>query len=327
MSVRLRDRDYKDVNSVILVDRLLVVFRHIYQAVRLFSNILIDMAKKFPSYLFTLVYQLVSIFMHCCCICCIFFINRVPKLDEDDKGKLYRLKNKCARPFIQNNSTDEDFLRTLFIIAFPGEKLPDNNLESELWKSIGFQTNNPRIDFRGGGLMGLKQLIEFIEKFPTEYRRMKIMTMNNKFVFALNSVRTTFFLRRVFELDHFDIAASQAKKDLKQLRRMKNLCIFLQEDQNGNRILPDESNESNFNVLHQAILKITFKYWEECLYESPELTILHLSKAELNSRARFLKAIEKRIYSNVQEFLEALDATNPHSITKLDESEVIIYSK
>lgn len=35
-----------------------------------------------------------------------------------------------------------------------------NNIE---WKKYGFQNKNPRTDFRGSGLMGLKNIINYVE--------------------------------------------------------------------------------------------------------------------------------------------------------------------
>jgi len=43
------------------------------------------------------------------------------------------------------------------------------NLKDDKWTSIGFQRNDPRTDFRGGGIFSLRALIYFISKYRQKW--------------------------------------------------------------------------------------------------------------------------------------------------------------
>lgn len=44
---------------------------------------------------------------------------------------------------------------------------------NDKWKEIGFQSKNPRTDFRGAGHLGLLCFMYLIEYYPAEFDRMK----------------------------------------------------------------------------------------------------------------------------------------------------------
>ena len=65
--------------------------------------------------------------------------------------------------------------------------------KDEKWIELGFQSNNPRTDFRGMGIWGLKQLVWFSKKYPIYARTIQQITDQNPqtwFSFAITGVFT-----------------------------------------------------------------------------------------------------------------------------------------
>merc|ERR1719264_1673222 len=102
------------------------------------------------------------------------------------------LKKDINILYDENNPLHESILRDLFKICFIDEHTVlhegnidikeneiknDDNLENgkkdqypeglkdDRWLDIGFQRNDPRTDFRGGGLFGLRAIIYFISNY------------------------------------------------------------------------------------------------------------------------------------------------------------------
>jgi hypothetical protein len=69
--------------------------------------------------------------------------------------------------FDSSNAEHEKVLKSLWS-ALKDEPLA--NRKSKQWTEIGFQGDDPATDFRGMGLLGLKQLVFFAERFPDSAR-------------------------------------------------------------------------------------------------------------------------------------------------------------
>ena len=136
-------------------------------------------------------------FMECLFFCCLNY-----DINEKQYHEYLKLQDKCS---IQDNKEDknhEKLLQEFFNNV--KELLPDeeeeqyeiitdsntnndelkskNNLISNLSKKVGFQTNDPRTDFRAGGLYSL----EFMNFFITNYKvESKDIFKDNYFGFAL----------------------------------------------------------------------------------------------------------------------------------------------
>jgi len=66
-------------------------------------------------------------------------------------------------PFTSANAEHEKMLETLWDLLRPGIVRSGGRVTSE-WGEIGFQGKDPATDFRGGGLLGLHQLLYFAEQ-------------------------------------------------------------------------------------------------------------------------------------------------------------------
>jgi len=78
----------------------------------------------------------------------------------------------------------------LYILLFGEEETLPERLLSEKWQSIGFQSKNPRTDFRGGGILSLLCLRYLIQVYPDTFRDLRAMD-SNTFFLAISSINVT----------------------------------------------------------------------------------------------------------------------------------------
>lgn len=97
---------------------------------------------------------------------------------------------------------------------------------NSLWKTVGFQSEKPQRDFRGGGLMGLQTLIFFSKYHQYSVENIKTYcSSNDSFLFACVVISTVFWLKRFF---HFDGDELTLLKDIDAIRATrKGLKFFL----------------------------------------------------------------------------------------------------
>ena len=113
------------------------------------------------------------------------------------------------------------------------ENNDENNKESEkIWRKIGFQTGEPRNDFRAGGIFSLDFMIYFIKNHEKEY----INILNEEyFTFALTCIRISYLVRTyLFLLTNKEIRINlRFKKEILATRKqLKYFCYFLFDNDN-----------------------------------------------------------------------------------------------
>ena len=113
------------------------------------------------------------------------------------------------------------------------ENNDENNKEIEkIWRKIGFQTGEPRNDFRAGGIFSLDFMIYFIKNHEKEY----INILNEEyFTFALTCIRVSYLVRTyLFLLTNEEIKINlRFKKDILATRKqLKYFCYFLFDNDN-----------------------------------------------------------------------------------------------
>lgn len=104
--------------------------------------------------------------------------------------------SKEMAQYDQNIPFHERNLKKLWDTLFPGKPTPPG-LKSEDWKTVGFQSNNPRTDFRGSGIIGLHCLNYFCSKYRNNKREM-LEKEEEYFFFALYGINLCFALLRFF---------------------------------------------------------------------------------------------------------------------------------
>lgn len=89
------------------------------------------------------------------------------------------LLTQCARdfheqiqvPFQIESEEHHVILKNLWDIAVENEEYPKDR-KSEKWKDLGFQSDDPVRDFRGGGLYSLQCLVYFAQERPEDFFRL-----------------------------------------------------------------------------------------------------------------------------------------------------------
>ncbi len=115
----------------------------------------------------------------------------------------------------------QEALKELYKVAFRKGCIPDKVLGPE-WKDIGFQGQNPRTDFRGGGILGLHCLRYFLLKYPEEFLKMQ---SDDTFFFAITSINLTHMLMIYFYMNKYEvqIESKRLRAGRKQFKRFARL--------------------------------------------------------------------------------------------------------
>mmetsp|Transcript_32476 Transcript_32476/g.23998 ORF Transcript_32476/g.23998 Transcript_32476/m.23998 type:complete len:153 (+) Transcript_32476:109-567(+) len=92
-------------------------------------------------------------------------------LTEEEIKYFWKFKENMVQSFNESNEEHERYLRNLYITVFGTnhKKLPEKLITNN-WKQIGFQSKNPRTDFRGGGVLSLNCLRYFVKKYPDIFK-------------------------------------------------------------------------------------------------------------------------------------------------------------
>ena len=179
----------------------------------------------------------------CCCLDYDLTISEYKSFVE--------LKKKVIPSYDNNNPIHENSLLQLFSktkkIIFNNQESPDlissittssinssNNMNHEktIWRKIGFQTDNPRTDFRAGGIFSLDVMNYFSNNYEKEYIN---MINEDYFTFALVCIRLSHLIRiYLYLLYSEDIKINlKIKKNIFATRKeIKNFCYFLSNNTN-----------------------------------------------------------------------------------------------
>ncbi len=126
------------------------------------------------------------------------------EFSSDDMRVFYKLAKMSDVLFSEEITDHQEFLKTLYSIVFKEtesdiEKIITNNK----WITMGFQNNRPSTDFRGGGLLSLKSLINFCSNERELLDDIIYFTKKNEnFIFSCVLIGAVFFLKRFF---HFGV--------------------------------------------------------------------------------------------------------------------------
>ncbi len=109
----------------------------------------------------------------------------------------------------------------------------ENNDENEkIWRKIGFQTKEPRNDFRGGGIYSLDLMIYFIKNFEKDYLN---IINEDYFTFALTCIRVSYLIRTYLYLltsEEIRINSKFQRGIFANRKQLKYFCYFLIDNDN-----------------------------------------------------------------------------------------------
>lgn len=265
---------------------------------------------------FTLVLKSLQFMLGCCCCFCLAFRNQaVVRLTEEDKERYMRLREHLIRPFDRTDTQNRQFLTNLAIVVFGEKQAKAETSDSPLdWESIGFQSDDPSKDIRGGGLVSIEHLTAFAKSRPRKFAEIKKFVEKSDYLLACVSIRLTFFLIDYFGFRNSPSETLAAGLDLDKRRSLKNLALFISRDQtNGELSDPLGVNTASLAKIHNEMLELHFKTWMTLLEDPsigrPEL----LTMSEQFVKAAFASLIETKLYHSLMDFLKdirSFDASN-----------------
>lgn len=154
--------------------------------------------------------------------------------NEDHELCLRALFTKSKEILSKNKDKESlDLISNATITTDNSSKNNENkDEESAIWRKIGFQTDNPRTDFRAGGIFSLYLMNYFIINHENEF----INIINEDyFTFALVCIRLSYLIRILLFLvssEEIKINLKFQKNILANRKELKIFCYFLYDNNN-----------------------------------------------------------------------------------------------
>ena len=140
------------------------------------------------------------------CLCLFLCSNPrscVSAIKGNDLDVYYRIKTSYISYYNQSNAEHEKSLSFLYLSTLNCEY--NDNLISEEWKKIGFETDNPRNEFKEGGYFSLLFITYFIKRYREEYQLIvneNNNNPNNKFNVVQCSIAVCFYAKLALDILH-----------------------------------------------------------------------------------------------------------------------------
>ncbi|KAL0480664.1 ELMOD2 [Acrasis kona] len=136
-------------------------------------------------------------------------------MDDSTRAELEIFKEYAQAKYDPENPSHEKLLMRLWDVC---TKKKLNSRKSEQWKELGFQGTDPATDFRGSGLLGLKNILYFAEKYPDTFKKQYKRTLDtpNAYPFVIAGLNVTMLLFNLlgWGVNSHKITNIQAKKKL-----------------------------------------------------------------------------------------------------------------
>ena len=108
--------------------------------------------------------------------------KKIQDINDEELEVFYELKNLAFTNYDENDSNHEQSLRFLYLSTIKGDLT--NDLITDEWKILGFETNNPRNEFQDGGYLSLLFINFFVKFFSEEFQEiMNYNKANPKIIF------------------------------------------------------------------------------------------------------------------------------------------------
>jgi len=146
--------------------------------------------------------------------------------NEEHEKTLQELFNKTKELLNNDNNISSEITEIT-------TKESNNDDESEkIWRKIGFQTKEPRTDFRAGGIYSLDLMMYFVKNYEKDY----INILNEDyFTFALTCIRVSYLVRTYLYLltnEEIRINSKFQRGILANRKQLKYFCYFLIDNDN-----------------------------------------------------------------------------------------------
>ena len=178
------------------------------------------------------------------CCCCINY-----DLTVSEYKSFNSLKKKVIPSYNAQNEEHEKTLKELFnktkellnndnnissteITEITTKESSNEDENEKIWRKIGFQTKEPRNDFRGGGIYSLDLMIYFIKNFEKDYLN---IINEDYFTFALTCIRVSYLIRTYLYLltsEEIRINSKFQRGIFANRKQLKYFCYFLIDNDN-----------------------------------------------------------------------------------------------
>jgi hypothetical protein len=183
----------------------------------------------------------------------------IPPYDEKNPAHEYSLEQllKKAKTILCNDKYKDDISNKSTV-----NTNNTNDEDSSIWRKLGFQTGNPRTDFRAGGFFSLEFMNYFANNHEKEFTN---MINEDYFTYALVCIRLCYLMRVYLFLlpqDEIQINIKFQKNALASRKELKNFCYFLWDS--GNLLLDMRSIVLTF--IYQKFISQQNKGYKEINY-------------------------------------------------------------
>ena len=178
------------------------------------------------------------------CCCCINY-----DLTVSEYKSFNSIKKKVIPSYNAQNEEHEKTLKELFnktkellnndnnissteITEITTKESSNEDENEKIWRKIGFQTKEPRNDFRGGGIYSLDLMIYFIKNFEKDYLN---IINEDYFTFALTCIRVSYLIRTYLYLltsEEIRINSKFQRGIFANRKQLKYFCYFLIDNDN-----------------------------------------------------------------------------------------------
>ena len=216
-------------------------------------------------------------------------ISSYDNQNPEHEKNLQELFNKTKELLNNDNSSEITQITTK-------ENNDENNENEKIWRKIGFQSGEPRNDFRAGGIFSLDFMIYFMKNYEKDY----INILNEEyFTFALSCIRVSYLVRTYLFLltnDEIRMNLKLQKVILATRKQLKYFSFFLFDNDN---LL--------FNICSECLISVFQKFTD--------------TKNTGKKEANYL-IIEPIIQNSIQCLKDSLDNAriNENFITHLKQS-------
>ena len=193
------------------------------------------------------------------CCCC----DSKYDLTIGEYNKFEKLKNETIISYDESNKEHEKCFNELLENGKDIISNDDIKEEKDYWRILGFQSHNPRTDFRAGGIYSVLFMNYFMRNNNNE---VKEMIKLNYFSFGVVCIRITFLVRLYLFLSKKDEVKNQQLTNKIEGCSRKQLKAFVNVLSEDNLILLD--------ILSYILIFIKQKYMKEMDENKKELNFL-----------------------------------------------------
>ena len=159
---------------------------------------------------------------------------------------------------------------------------PPNNLKSKEWLKVGFQGEDPRTDFRGGGVVSLHTIIYFFKNYKNN--KTEILEKNEEFFFlAASAINLCFGLIKLLNMLDGTPPANLRQHQCTNAQFKKFMILFARDKRafyelHAHSLIlievlwQKEKSKSDLNPMHgfNAAFEQTLNLWKEVVEEVDE---------------------------------------------------------